>query len=154
MTLPWQKGISGNPAGRRPRLDSISMAIRAAQLKLSIAMPESGFKLTAHDVLRAVYNDPDAPWEVRLRCAEASLAFEKPRLNATALAIGSSDLASRLQAAQRRVQALKAGEALNVIEGSLCPPEQSEPLQTASAAAVVSEVLEEGGESLRLEDYL
>ncbi len=107
----------------------------------------------AHDVLRLVYTDPDAPIEARLQCALAALPFEKPRLTATAILTRSQDtLAQRMQRADRRLRGLDVIE--GIIDGDLSQDPQDTPPGQMQPPSVFPDALDDGGEILRLEDLI
>jgi hypothetical protein len=139
--MPFKPGQSGNPAGRPPKHDKVALALRSMALKFSAVGLEE--KLTAHDLLRAVYCDKEAPIEARLQCALACLPFEKPRLTAAAIQIRNDDnLATKMERAQARLDGRAVIDA--VIEGQIAEP----------VAAEFPPALDEGGNVIRLEDLI
>lgn len=107
----------------------------------------------AHDVLRLVYTDPDAPIEARLQCALAALPFEKPRLSATAILTRNEDtLAVRMQRAERRMRGLDVVE--GIIDGELSQDRQDTPPERIQPASVFPDALDDSGQVIRLEDLI
>jgi hypothetical protein len=151
--MPWKTGQSGNPAGRPSQYAKAVSVLRAAEMRFSSLTREENANLTAHDFLRMIYRDPAAPADVRLQCILAAIPFEKPRLTATAIITETNtSLPARMERAQRRMMGL------DVIDGVVCPPEESRGTEAMSEVGSLQpntiDASIEGGENLRLEDFI
>ncbi|MBW4092191.1 MAG: hypothetical protein HIU82_13940 [Proteobacteria bacterium] len=100
--MTFKPGVSGNSKGRPPRAAQMSAALSMTAERIAELLPN--VRLTAHDLLRAIYCDERFPLAVRFQAATACLPVEKPRLSATAIVEGPNErLADRLYAAQARL---------------------------------------------------
>jgi hypothetical protein len=164
--MAWKPGESGNPKGRPPLAPEMNDALRLSAARLLETMPNA--HLTAHGLLSAVYRNDEYPLALRLRCAEAALPYEKPRLSATAvLETGNESLAARLRAAQIRV-GVRAADVIALARDEQDKADAADATLTApftvegvSEAAGVPPLLEGQAEAVtiaapigRTEDYI
>jgi hypothetical protein len=81
--------------------------------KAEIARLRSG--QTLYEVLREIAIDPAVPAHVRLKAAEAGVAYERPRLSASVSMVGEMGIGAKLDFFNRQRQARERG--LTVVEG-------------------------------------
>jgi hypothetical protein len=78
-----------------------------------------------YDVLREIAIDPEVPPHVRLKAAEAGVAYERPKLSASVSMVGGLGIGARLeafnQANRARDRARERG--MRVIEGASDAPD-------------------------------
>ena len=79
--MVFQPGVVTNPNGRpKGREDNRTIAHREQLKALSRKI---GRVATAHELLKSIYEDPDAPLEMRKDAARDAIGFETPRLSLT-----------------------------------------------------------------------
>jgi len=109
-TTPKRKGNYKPGPGRPPgRKNNKTLALEEAMREASAAIVDNEIKNEfngdAHAFIRAVYQDPNVPLEIRLQAATRALRVEKPALSSTKATVDDkSGLADRLEAARLRVR--------------------------------------------------
>ena len=115
------KAGPGRPPGSKNK-KTLALEEAARQAAASI---DQAFEGDAHAFLTAVYRDPAVPLEIRIMAAGRALRVEKPALSAShSVSEINVNLATRLEAARRRVARIGRHVCGDVIEATLEPPAQ------------------------------
>ncbi len=113
------KAGPGRPPGRK---NNKTLALEEAT-RLAAASIDEAFEGDAHAFLTAVYRDPAVPLEIRIMAAGKALRVEKPALSAShSVSEVNVNLATRLEAARRRVAEMRRGGFGAEIGTALEPP--------------------------------
>ncbi len=113
------KAGPGRPPGSKNK-KTLALEEAARQAAASI---DGAFEGDAHAFLTAVYRDPAVPLEIRIMAAGRAIRVEKPALSAVHGRMDVNfNLATRLEAARRRVALIGRNGFGEEIEGTLEPP--------------------------------
>ena len=122
---PKRKGNYKAGPGRPPgRKNNKTLALEEATRQAAASI-DGAFKGDAHAFLAAVYRDPAVPLEIRIMAAGRALRVEKPALSAShSVTNVNFNLATRLEAARKRVARIRRNGVHMEIEGTPEPPAQ------------------------------
>ena len=115
------KAGPGRPPGSKNKK---TLALEAAVQQVAASI-DGAFEGDAHAFLTAVYRDPAVPLEIRIMAAGRALRVEKPALSAShSVSEVNVNLATRLEAARKRVAEMRRRGSGEEIGATLEPPAQ------------------------------
>ncbi len=115
------KAGPGRPPGRK---NNKTLALEEATRQAAASI-DGAFEGDAHAFLAAVYRDPAVPLEIRIMAAGRALRVEKPALSAShSVSEVNVNLATKLEAARKRVAKMRLGGSGEEIGATLEPPAQ------------------------------
>jgi type III secretory pathway component EscU len=86
--------MAGRPKGSKNKRSALLMGATSEAVEVAMRRIPNAFKGDAHAFLCILYKDEDQPMPVRIDAAKAAIAYEKPKLQSTALTSpDGSDLA-------------------------------------------------------------
>ena len=116
----YKAGPGRPPGSKNKRTLALEEAARQAAASI-----DGAFVGDAHAFLTAVYRDPAVLLEIRITAAGKALRVEKPALSAShSVTEVNVNLATRLEAARKRVARIRQNGVHMEIEGTSEPPAQ------------------------------
>jgi hypothetical protein len=120
---PKRKGNYKAGPGRPPGSKNKKTLALEEAARQAAASVDQAFEGDAHAFLAAVYRDPAVPLEIRIMAAGRALRVEKPALSAVHGRMDVNvNLATRLEAARKRVARISGPRSGEQIGATLEPP--------------------------------